>query len=80
MGGHLPGRHHRERYVGGVAIRVARRRVPLLAVLAGGLAAPAHAEEMRFTCRNPSSGATWGIEVHEEHSLADSFPGPDRQR
>ncbi len=59
--------------------RLARRHVLLLAILAGGLPAsggrqPGLAAETRYVCRNPSSGATWDIEVDDEHSLADSYP------
>ncbi len=51
----------------------------LLVVMAGGLPVsgcwqPSRAAETRFVCRNPSSGATWDIEIDEEHSLADSYP------
>jgi len=57
----------------------ARRHALLLVVVAGELAAsgswqPGLAAEMRFVCRNPSSGATWDIEVDDQRSLADSYP------
>lgn len=51
----------------------------LLAVLAGGLLVavswqPGFAAELRFACRNTSSGASWEIDVDEGRSLADSYP------
>ena len=59
--------------------RPARGHALLLAVLADGLPAsgswqPGLAAEVRFVCRNPSSGATWNIEVDDQRSLADSYP------
>lgn len=56
-----------------------RRHALLLGVLAGGLAALANCQsaltaEMRYICRNPSSGATWDIRIDEARSLADSYP------
>ena len=58
----------------------ARRRALLFAVLAGELAAsgswqPGLAAEIRFVCRNPSSGTTWEIKVDDQRLRASSVSG-----
>jgi hypothetical protein len=62
-----------------VVFRLARALVSLFVMLGGVLTASgvwriSLAAEIRFVCRNLSSGATWGIIVDVEHSLADSYP------